>query len=371
MQVASRRETATSTDRREAIMHRTHLFSRFNPTDAAAPAACTTTARTVTVPGRSSRLIRGLFATLVALGLLAHGSTGAQAQRASFTGGVDMVPLTVTVTDPAGKYVTHLVRDDFQVFEDGVEQPLSFFASDDVPLDLALMLDTSDSMRTDLPLVQTAALGLVGKLRAIDRGAVVEIKGRTGIPQPLTEDHAAVASAIRKVVTSGDSAVYDGLYVVLKEFERERKVTPQVRRQVLVMLSDGLDNSSHVAFEDVLDLARRTGVNIYVISLRDEVLSMASTTWNDAVQKATYSMGTVARESGGRAFFPKSPRELSGIYNAIAQELASQYELGYMPVRPGGDGAFRRVMVRVPPSKEALARTRSGYFAARQQASWR
>ena len=314
----------------------------------------------------SSRRILSVVAALVALAL--RGPARVDAQSATFKSGVDLVPLTVTVTDKVGKYVAGLTGDDFTVFEDGVAQSLSFFACDEVPVDVALVLDTSTSMRTDLPLVQSAANGLVRKLRPSDRGAVVEVKDSAGIRQPFTSDRASIEKAILASSASGSTALYDGLYVVLKEFERERRGALQVRRQALVLLSDGLDNKSHLSFEDVMDLARRVGVNIYVIALRGDVAQIPRAERDSSVLEADYTMGAVARESGGRTFFPKTARELPGIYSAIAQELASQYQLGYMPARPGGDGAFRRVTVRVSPQTTGLARTRSGYYASRAKA---
>ena len=311
----------------------------------------------------SGRIVLVLAAVSGALVL--HGSSRVNAQSVPFKSGIDMVPLTVTVTDPTGKHVRGLTAEDFTVFEDGVRQSVAFFAGDEVPVDLALVLDTSDSMRADLSLVQSAASGLVGKLGPADRGAVVEVNDRAAIPQGFTSDRAKIEAAIHRLSTSGSTALYDGLYIVLKEFERERRATRDVRRQVLVLLSDGLDNNSHLSFEHVMDLARRVGVNIYVIVLRRGVAGVPRAELDGSVLKADYMMGTVARESGGRTFFPKSPRDLPAIYRAIAQELVSQYELGYTPMRPVGDGAFRRVMVHVRPQTNALARTRSGYYAVR------
>ena len=248
---------------------------------------------------------RILSVCVVAVSALAlRGPARLDAQSATFKSGVDMVPLTVTVTDPTGKYVTGLTGDDFTVFEDGVAQPLSFFACDDVPVDVALVLDTSSSMGPDLPLVQSAASGLVGRLRASDRGAVVDVKDSARIPQPFTSDRALIERAIRGLSASGATALYDGIYVVLREFERERRGTLQVRRQVLVLLSDGLDTTSHVAFEDVMDLARRAGVNIYVIALRGGVAWTPRKELDEAILRADYSMKAVARDSGGRSFFP-------------------------------------------------------------------
>jgi Ca-activated chloride channel family protein len=312
----------------------------------------------------SSRLVPA-FAVVVTLALVAPAP--AAAQNAPIKSGVDMVSLTVTVTDTAGKYVSGLTNGDFKVFEDGVEQSLSFFATDAVPLDLALVLDTSGSMKQDLPLVQNAALGLVHKLREGDRGAVVEVKDRAAFPQSLTADLSLVEAAVRGLTTSGSTALYDTLYIVLKEFDRERKATADVRRQALVLLTDGLDNKSRLSFEDVMDLARRVGVSIYVIALRGDVALIPRAELDGSILSAEYTMGSVARESGGRTFFPKSARELPTIYGAIAQELCNQYELGYMPVRPAGDGSFRRVTVNVSPQTNALARTRTGYYASRSR----
>jgi Ca-activated chloride channel family protein len=314
---------------------------------------------TLTFPPRSLTLL------LAVVALATSRPAGVDAQQPAFKSGVDMVPLTVTVTDRAGKHVTGLTGEDFTVLEDGVEQPLSFFASERVPVDVALVLDTSGSMRSDLPLVQSAASGLIRGLRAPDRGTIVEVKGAAGVPQPFTSDLAQIERALRSLATSGETALYDGLYVVLREFERERRASNQIRRQVLVLLSDGVDSASRLSFDDVMDLAQRAGVNIYVITFRGGVPVMPRADPEGSLLRAKYAMGTVARESGGRAFFPKGARELPAIYGAIAQELASQYELGYMPSRPGGDGAFRRVSVRVPPRINALARTRAGYYAPR------
>ena len=288
-----------------------------------------------------------------------------RAQHAPFRTGVDMVALTVTVTDGAGKHITGLTGNDFTVFEDGAQQPLSFFASEKVPVDVALVIDASASMRPDLPLVQKAACGLIRTLRAFDRGAVVEVKTAIRIPQPLTFDHAQVEATIRGLTASGTTALYDGLYMMLKEFERAQRGNPEVRRQVLILLSDGLDTTSHLPFDEVMELVRRLGVNIYVIALRGEAARVPRSEQHETLLQADYSLRAVAREAGGRAFFPTTAAELPTIYGAIAQELASQYELGYVPVKPGGDGTFRRVFVRLAPTTNANARTRSGYYAER------
>lgn len=307
------------------------------------------------MPTRLSRL-----SALSMLGAIALGATQLEAQRAVFRSSVEMVPLTVTVTDGQGKYVNNLENGDFTVFEDGVPQPLSFFASEQVGVDLALVLDVSSSMHRNLPFVRKAATGLVRSLRPHDRATVAALKNAVGIPQALTHDHAQVAAAIQTLTASGDTALYDGLYVVLKELTRARVGTTEIRKQAMVLLSDGLDTSSRLAFEDVSDLAGRVGVNIYVIALPASSLGVQRRAVEGHVLQAEYAMKSLARDSGGRSFFPKYVQELPNIYSEIGTELANQYELGYLPTRPLGDRAFRRVSVRV---ENAVARTRTGYYA--------
>ena len=307
--------------------------------------------------------------SVAAVSLVSIAVAAPTAQQTLFKSGVDMVPLTVTVTDGAGKFVRGLTERDFTILEDGVAQPLSFFASTDVPVDVALVIDTSASMRDDVPLVSSAATGLVRALGPDDRGAVVEVNERAGIAQTFTADRPKLEHAIQHLSMAGSTALYDGLYVVLREFERERQRTPTARRQALVLLSDGLDNKSHLSFDDVIDVARRSDVSVYVIALRGEAVKVPRSQLTGSALNAEYAMNTVARDSGGRVFNPKDATELPTIYASIAQELASQYNLGYVPVRPGGDGAFRRVAVRVSEGQNARARTRAGYYAARSTAS--
>jgi VWFA-related protein len=304
---------------------------------------------------------------LTALCVLAiAGPDRAGAQGASFRSGVDVVALTVTVSDGAGHSVRGLTEDNFAVYEDGIQQVVTLFGSEQVPVDVALVVDTSSSMGLDLPLVKAAARGLVSRLRGGDRAAVVDVKQSIRLPQPFSDDREQVVAAVDALRAIGSTALYDGLYTSLREFERERRQHSGIRRQALVLLSDGLDNSSHVTSEDVAELARRLDVTIYTIALRSAV-GATTVSQQEIVRKADYAIRALARETGGVAFFPLKAAELQTIYGTIARELVSQYALGYVASASGNAAAFRRISisVRVLPPLTGTARTRSGYVAAK------
>jgi len=289
--------------------------------------------------------------------LLALGAT-VHVQAQVFKSTVEVVPLTVTVTDAKGEYVKNLVETDFAVLEEGVRQSLAFFANEPVPIDLALTIDASESMASQLPIVRRAAGALVDSLRGGDRATVVTIKNAVGVALPLTADRPRIDAAIRDLSASGRTALYDGVYVVLKELERAR--TAEIRRRVLVLLSDGLDTASGLGADDMLALARRAGVGIYVIAMPTWGSHLPRKRQDGSALQAEYAMRALASDTGARSFFPKRVEELPAIYREIADELANQYELGYLPSRSVTRGSFQRVTVHV---EDAIARTRSGYYA--------
>ena len=290
---------------------------------------------------------------------------------AQFRSGVQMVPLTVTVSNRLGRPVGGLTSAQFTIFEDGARQTLSYFSAVDSPVDLAFLLDTSSSMNRELPLARDAACGLVRRMKPGDRGAVAGVAENMVEAQPMTADHPSVERAIRSLHSSGATAIYEAVYILMRAFERGAHGSSELRRKAIVLLSDGLDNASRIEFDDLLDAVRRSDVVIYVILLdRDLRIALGSSENASAVQ-AEFAMRSLARESGGRMFTPQSGAELSGIYDTIALELGTQYVLGYVPTRQDSDGSFRRVAVHVRHPEATQARTRAGYYAVAQRASRR
>jgi Ca-activated chloride channel family protein len=288
--------------------------------------------------------------------------------QATFRSNVDLVALNVVVTDSDQKYVSGLDAADFAVFEDGIQQDVSFFGASNVPLDLAILLDTSASMTGKMQLVQQAAIGFLDTLRTGDRAIIVDIKDATKIMYPLGNDMEAAKQAILATAPKGGTALYNGAYLTLKEMVKERRTNGDVRRQALVVLSDGDDTASLVTYDDLMDLAKQSGIAIYTITMRSKYLvQQAASRGHSYFSQSEFGMKALAQETGARSFFPTELSELSGVYASIAEELATQYAIGYSSKNPRMDGSYRRVIVRIADKPGVRTRTRAGYTAPRAQ----
>ena len=281
----------------------------------------------------------------------------AGSQRPAFRAGVDIVSLNVTVTDTQNHYVTDLDQGDFNVFEDGSKQELTFFTRRQQPIALSLLLDSSASMEDKLPTLQTAASNFVHRLKSTDIAQVIDFDSRVEVRQGFTGNQTELEAAIQQTSAGGSTSLHNAIYIALKELRKIRAVSEEeVRRQALVVFSDGEDTSSLVSFEEVLDLAKRSETAIYTIALR------GPDTQTKGFHEAEYVMRTLAQETGGRAFFPARIDDLNGVYAQIADELASQYTIGYTSKNPRRDGAWRRVVVQVARSG-LVPRAKKGYYA--------
>jgi Ca-activated chloride channel family protein len=262
--------------------------------------------------------------------------------------------------DQRSRYVPDLSQSDFAVFEDGTRQEIAFFAQGRLPLALSLLLDCSASMQQTLGLAQAAAVRFIRTLGPGDVAEVVQFNDRVRVLQDLTEDQAALQAAVEATTASGATVLYNALYVTLKELSR--RSGPDVRRRrAIVLLSDGDDTASLVRDEDVLDLARRTQIALYAISVSgNRPPSPVRTEFNEA----RHFLTALARETGGQVFLPRSFSDLDGVYDRIAEELRSQYTLAYVSSRGERGGKWRRILVRTPQREGLLLRHRTGYYAS-------
>lgn len=307
----------------------------------------------------SSKQITRRRVALLAVGLLtlvvAAPAAGQRGQR--FKAGVEVVSLNVTVVDGANRLIRDLEQADFEVFEDGANQEISFFSKTQSPIALALLLDSSASMEDRLQTAQDAATGFVQRLRAEDVAEVVDFDSRVEIRQTFTNDKAALEKAIRDAAAGGSTSLHHAIYISLKELRKIRASSAEeIRRQAIVVLSDGEDTSSILSYEDVLDQAKRSETAIYTIGLRPK------DNGSRGFKEAEFVLKQLAFETGGRAWFPDHIGQLAGVYEQIATELASQYTIGYASKNSRRDGAWRRIVVRVK-RENVTARTKQGYYA--------
>jgi Ca-activated chloride channel family protein len=288
---------------------------------------------------------------------LAAQTPSGQDKSQIFRAGVEVVSLNVTVTDGQGRFVTNLARDDFAVFEDGVKQDLTFFNHSNLPIALSLLIDTSASMEQRLSVAQDAAIGFARKVRPQDLAQVVDFDSRVEITQTFTSNIADLEKAIRATSAGGSTALHNAVYIALKELAKVKaKDTDEIRRQAIIVLSDGEDTSSLVSFDEVLELAKRSETAVYTIGLQPR-----EPTALKGFREAEFVLKQFALETGGRSFFVQKAEELKDVYGQIADELSTQYAMGYAPKNPRRDGAFRRIVVQVNRGN-VTARTKRGYY---------
>ena len=292
----------------------------------------------------------------LAAALVAAVSTSPSAQG-TFRAGVDVVSLNVTAVDASNHYVTDLEEKDFTVFEDGVKQDLSFFNRKQQPIAMSLLLDSSASMEDKLPTLQMAAVNFVKRLKTNDLAQVIDFDSRVEIRQTFTSNQNELQSAIQQTTAGGSTSLYNAIYISLKELAKIKAGGEEdVRRQALVLFSDGEDTSSLISFDEVLELAKRSETAIFTIALR------GADTQSKGFHEAEFVMRQLAQETGGRSFFPSKIDDLNGVYAEIADELASQYTLGYSSKNGKRDGAYRRIVVQVN-RQNVMPRTKRGYYA--------
>lgn len=274
-----------------------------------------------------------------------------------FRAGIEVVSLNVTVTDPQGRYLTDIGQDEFSVFEDGAKQELTYFNRSNLPIALSLLIDSSASMEQRMENAQEAAIGFAKRIRPQDLAQVVDFDSRVEIKLGFTNNLEALENAIRSTSAGGSTALHNAVYISLKELAKVKAKNPdEIRRQAIVILSDGEDTSSLVSFEEVLELAKRSETAIYTIGLQPKESSALK-----GFREAEFVLRQLAQETGGRAFFAKQIEELKDVYAQIADELSSQYSMGYASKNPRRDGAFRRIVVQVS-RPNSTARTKRGYY---------
>jgi Ca-activated chloride channel homolog len=268
---------------------------------------------------------------------------------------VDLVNMLCSVWDKnTNAFVTNLVKEDFTVLEDDQKQEIrNFIRETNMALTIAFLIDTSSSVAPKLKFEQEAAISFFHSvLRDQDRAMLVEFDSGISMVQDFTSDPNKLAKGIRSLKAAGGTALYDAIYHVCDE-----KLIRETGRKAIVILSDGDDTSSKMAFEPALEMALRAETIIFAISTsRGGYFGVSSDTPGDKLLKR------FAEETGGQAIYPFKIEELEDSFRQINQELRSQYSLGYLSKNPKRDGTYRKVEIKVA-EKGLRLNYRKGYYA--------
>jgi VWFA-related protein len=307
-------------------------------------------------------LIGATVAAVMLLGILtlARSSSGGRQQplvRADrpFRSGVELTSLTVTVTNQDGRLITGLPRSDFQVSEDGEPQEVTQFTSERVPISLALLLDTSDSMFGKRIRDARAAVDrfLVDLLAPSDEFLIMSFNHQPRVLTTWTHEPEVVRQALDGLHPSGATALYDAVLRALPLTEHRGK-----ERAAVLVLSDGADTASDATLRDVRTALRRADAFVYAIAIDSPEPQPINTRVNAG------ALREVTDESGGRTEIVRSSDDLAAATAGIAQELNNQYLLGYVSSH-GADGQYHSIRVRVTGA-DYRVRARRGYVASRR-----
>ena len=329
-----------------------------------------------------------------------------------------LVSVPAIVTDRTGRPLTNLSAADFQIFEDGRPQKIANFSTTEAPFEVALLLDTSGSTREDVGLIRRAALAFVEALRPGDRVAILAFNTKVEgsdrlaaveLKAPLTDDRELLQDAVESVGASNGTPFYDSLEKVAKDVFRDNP-TPALRgRRALVALTDGVDSASEADFEEARELLKRAGVVSYFVQVNTEeyvedrlmqdceddgALRLSRTQLQryrrviapgaaaedfsnfcrmgqferlhasrTLYRLAREEMNRLARDSGGKTFTAADLRDARRAFRQVAEDIGTQYSLGYYSTNTARDGSFRKINVQVRTVRGAQVRAREGYQA--------
>lgn len=272
-----------------------------------------------------------------------------QAQAIASNRPVVLVP--VTVTDPLGRFFKGLDQNAFEVYEDNVRQTILSFGGEDAPLSIGIVFDTSASMGDALEPCRLSVAEFFKTVNPEDEAFLVEFNDRPQVVVPLTHNLGDIQNALESTTPKGRTALRDGVYLALTEMAKAHNP-----HKVLMVISDGVDNSSRYNASEVINLIREADVQIYSIGIYETRLDVSG----------SEMLRSLSGPTGGRHFDVLNLGELRDVTAKIGIELRDQYVIGYRPVNQARDGKFRKVQVKIIqprglPTLHSFWRT--GYFA--------
>src|ERR1700676_2811202 len=275
-----------------------------------------------------------------------------EADQTIFRTQTRLVVLHATAEDKEGRMMMELPKSAFQIYENGVRQEIKGFRREDVPVSLGLIIDSSASMTDKRDRVAAAALALVQSSNPEDEVFIVNFADKPTLDVDFTSDAKELKKGLSRVDSHGETAMRDAIRTAIEHLKGRNKKD----KKVLVVVTDGNDNSSLASLESVMRAAQQSEVLIYSVAL------LSDETPHEA-DRAKRALDALAHATGGQVYYPQDVSEIDRIAPQIAHEIRNQYIVTYSPASQEMDGSYRQIRVLVNSPGVANVRTRSGYYA--------
>jgi Ca-activated chloride channel family protein len=284
---------------------------------------------------------------------------------------VNMVTVPITVRKPEGGFLKGLSKDAFHVYEDGEPQEIVFFAQEGLPTRIAIVLDTSGSVRTEWGTIKYATDRFVENLKLDDEFSIVTFNTDVRLKMDWGRKTDRVDSVLSSIYCKDNTKLWDAIWVVSNDVFKGIH-----EKKAMIIMSDGLDNESSVSYKEALDAAVHSEAAVYVVSKTEAVKTMLEaqneTLYRSIPQQlfaqADLALRQLAYQTGGRVLYPNSFGQLNNVYAEVDEELRNQYTVGYISSNPIKDGSYRRIDVRVN-TQGAVVSSRPGYYAPDERKS--
>ena len=288
---------------------------------------------------------------------IASADAGIDTHSKAFISNVDLVLVPVTVSDQMNRVVEGLNKDNFQVFDNKKQQVIQHFSSEDVPISVAVVFDTSGSMASNhkIERAREAVVELLKASNPEDELLLISVADKPQLQTGFTQSIETIDSALVSLVPQGSTALLDGIYLAISQMKNAR-----YSRKALLIISDGGDNHSRYDEGEIMDLVKESDLVIYSIGIYDEFFQ------SEEERLGPELMSEISELTGGRLFTVTNPNDLTAVAARVGTELRSEYVLGYRPAKSLRDGKWHRIKVKLLPPK-GVPRTqvsaKKGYYA--------